>query len=1180
MKSKVQVYKSTCCYCGVGCGVEIIKSPTSSVIEVRGDVTHPVNKGELCSKGITLHYTVNDHKDRLLYPMMRWSKSHELERISWNNAIERAAKVFSSIIDRFGPDAVAFYVSGQCTIEEYYVINKLAKGFIGTNNIDTNSRLCMSSAVAGYKMAFGEDIVPGCYDDLDIADVILVIGANPAWCHPILWRRIEKRKQNNDPFTLIVVDPRRTSSAEIADIHVPINPGTDVIFLNAIGRCLIEQNKIDTSFVTNHTNGFENYKTVVFRRTLEEAGQLCGISKDTILQIANSIGNARGFVSLWAMGLNQSVIGVSKNTALLNLHLLTGQIGRSGAGPFSLTGQPNAMGGREVGGMANLLPHHREITNPEHRQEVARFWGGKEISPRPGYTATELIDAMLDDRVKAVWVICTNPLISMPQLERARSAFRNVRFLIVQDMSTKNQLIPFADLVLPAATWAEKEGTMTNSERRITYLPAVCPPPGEARPDAEIIIDFARAMGFEDAFKYKHMEDVFNEHARLSRGTHVDISGLTYEILKTQRSVQWPFPAKHQLENGTSRLFLDKQFYTPTGKAQFIVLDDFTDIYQPTSEYPFILTTGRVRDQWHTMTRTGKVNKLLMHHSEPYVEIHPQDAAKLKIQNHDLVEIKTPYGQCRLKAQVSTQVKPGNLFVPMHWGNIKEQSAACVNNLTKNIIDPISKEPDFKFNLANITKYQKKQETIVVIGAGAASYAFIKKYRSLNQTDNILVLNKEKNAFYDRPQLPDYLASRHSNFSLQKFDSTEWEELNVTLINDCSIEKIDRIQKLVFDNKGNSYKYEKLLIATGSRARYPSFFPQIDGIFTVRSLEDAQRIKEYLSSCRQVVVIGGGLLGIEIAGALCDIKEVTLLHRTGRLMERQLDILASELLFRELVNRGIKVLLNEEIEHFPAKKLPGTLVLKSGKKVWCDALIVAIGTEPNVTLAQSCNISVNRGIVVNEYLQTSDPDIFAIGECAEFNGNIWGTTLAAEEQGEIAARYLSGDVMACYEGSLFMNILKLNNYDVVSLGQQSLKNNDIPYEEIVFIDKTRGIYKKCVIHNDRLVSAILMGDNSELIQFRELISKKLELGDKRKELLSNTSRKEAPIGKIICSCNNVGEGNIIQITQKYVTLEDVYKITGAGMGCGSCRTEVKKIYQLNLPKTVETGSHISEHKRA
>jgi len=871
------------------------------------------------------------------------------------------------------------------------------------------------------------------------------------------------------------------------------------------------------------------------------------------------------------MGLNQSIIGVSKNTALLNLHLLTGQIGKPGSGPFSLTGQPNAMGGREVGGLANMLPHHRDLANPEHREEVARFWGGKQISPRPGYTATELIDAMLNDQLKAIWVVCTNPLISMPQLNKVKEAFSKVRFLIVQDMSVKNQLIPFADIVLPAATWGEKEGTMTNSERRITYLPAVCPPPGEARPDAEIIVEFAQAMGFTNAFRYKHAEDIFNEHARLSKGTNVDLSGITYEILKTRGSVQWPYPDNGSEPQGTKRLFQDKKFFTPDGKAKFNVLKDTSDTFEPQPNYPFILTTGRIRDQWHTMTRSGKVNKLLTHIAEPYVEIHPTDAARLNIQNHDLVEIKTPAGQCRLKAQITDSVKPGNLFVPMHWGNVKEQQILCANNLTLTNIDPISKEPDFKFNWANIAKYEKKKETIVIVGAGAASYAFIRKYRTVNHTDDIIVLNKEKNAFYDRPQLPEFLSPRFKENSLLKFDPAEWNQLRISLINHCLVEKIDRQKKCIYDNSGNCYKYDKLVIATGSSARYPSNYPHINGIFTVRSLEDAQRIKEFLSHCQQVAVVGGGLLGIEIAGALCEKLEVTLLHRTGRLMERQLDVIASELLFRELVNRGIKVLLNEEIESFPNQDLPGTFMLKSGKKIRCDALIVAIGTEPNVSLAQNCGLQVNRGIVVNEYMQTSDPDIFAIGECAEFMGNIWGTTLAAEEQGEFAARYITGDAMAVYEGSLFMNILKLKGYDTVSLGQQN-SSNEMDLEEVVFLDKARGIYKKCVIHNDRMISAILMGDTTEMMVFREFISKKLELGDKRKELLSYATPKEPPVGRIICSCNNVGEGNIIQVSSKCVTVEDVYKITGAGMGCGSCRMEVKKIYQLNLPKIAEIGA--------
>ncbi|MEB0248761.1 molybdopterin-dependent oxidoreductase, partial [Mucilaginibacter sp. 5B2] len=487
--------KSTCCYCGVGCGVVINKQKNGS-ITLEGDKSHPVNKGMLCSKGLNLHYTVNDKTDRLLYPQMRYSKSMPIQRVSWDDALARTAAVFKTFIQKYGPDSVAFYASGQCLTEEYYVVNKLMKGFIGSNNIDTNSRLCMSSAVAAYKIALGEDSVPVCYDDIELADCFYVTGANPAWCHPILWRRVEAHKAANPGVKIIVVDPRATDTCGIADLHLQLNPGTDITLNHAIGRVLIENGDIDVDFINNHADGFEQYSRLVFERSVAEAAQICGVAEHDIRLAAQYIGQAKGFISMWTMGLNQSTVGVYKNLSLINLNLITGHIGKPGSGPLSLTGQPNAMGGREVGGLANLLPAHRNLANPLHRAEVQKFWGGTEIAAKPGLTATEMFEALNDGRLKAIWIMCTNPLTSLPNVRLAEEALKKAKFVVVQEISNKPETLAYADVILPAAAWAEKEGTMTNSERRISYLEKILDAPGEALPDSEIICRFAQKMGY------------------------------------------------------------------------------------------------------------------------------------------------------------------------------------------------------------------------------------------------------------------------------------------------------------------------------------------------------------------------------------------------------------------------------------------------------------------------------------------------------------------------------------------------------------------------------------------------------------------------------------------------------------------------------------------------------------
>ena len=624
--------KTTCSYCGVGCGI-IVKKDINNKVFVEGDKDHPVNKGMLCSKGMNLHYVANDVSDRILYPEMRWSRSHPRERVSWDTALDRAASVFKSIIQKHGPDSVAFYVSGQSLTEEYYIANKLTKGFLGTNNIDTNSRLCMSSAVVGYKKTFGEDSVPISYADIELADCFLITGANPAWCHPILFRRIEKHKEKNPNVKIIVIDPRKTDSAKFADLHLQLTPGTDVVLHNAIGRRLYKMGLIDEDFIKKHTQGFQEYKKIILGTNLKKASKICGVPEDDIEKAAEIIGLSKGFISMWAMGLNQSVIGTDKNTSLLNLSLITGQVGKPGAGPFSLTGQPNAMGGREVGGMANLLAVHKDLQNEEHRREVAQFWGVDKISPKPGLTATEMFDALESGKLKAVWIACTNPLVSMPNSHRIEKAMANSKFVVVQEISHKSDTLQYADLILPAAAWLEKEGTMTNSERRISYLPKEIEAPGEARPDVEIFCDFAQRMGFR-GFNYNGAEEIYDEYASMTKGTNIDVSFLNYDRLKNEGTFQWP--VNEYRHPGTPRLFEDKKFYTPSQKAIFNIPSTIENTSVKTNlEFPLILTTGRVRDQWHTMTKTGKVSRLKTHYPKPVLEINPVDAFINNIKDGD-----------------------------------------------------------------------------------------------------------------------------------------------------------------------------------------------------------------------------------------------------------------------------------------------------------------------------------------------------------------------------------------------------------------------------------------------------------------------------------------------------------------------------------------------------------------
>ncbi|MFP5040669.1 molybdopterin-dependent oxidoreductase [Parasediminibacterium sp. JCM 36343] len=1153
-----QSFKSTCCYCGVGCGIVVHKDKQGK-LQVEGDKDHPVNKGMLCSKGMNLHYTVMDTSDRLLYPEMRYGKNAIRQRVSWDTALDRTVAVFKTLIEKYGPDSVAFYASGQCLTEEYYVLNKLMKGFIGSNNIDTNSRLCMSSAVVGYKMSLGEDCVPNSYDDLELADCLFVAGANPAWCHPILWRRVEAARAANPNMKIIVSDPRKTQTCAMADVHLQLNPGTDVTLHHAIGRVLIEDGNTDSDFIANHTEGFEKYKATVMQKTVEEAAIICGISSAHIRLAAQYVGAAKGFMTLWTMGLNQSVIGVNKNLSLINLNLITGQIGKPGSGPFSLTGQPNAMGGREVGGLSNLLPAHRDLAKAEDRAFVENFWGSKKIDPKPGLTATEMFEALNDGRLKAIWIVATNPLVSLPDVHMAEEGLKKAKFVVVQDISNTAETLKYADVVLPAATWAEKEGTMTNAERRISYLRKMVDAPGEALADAEIITRFANKMGY-DGFGFKTFGDIYAEHCALTEGTNADISGLSYDILEEKQSVQWPYP-KGEKGSGTKRLFTDHVFHTPSKKAIIHSFDDSNQSEPLTEGLPLVLTTGRIRDQWHTMSKTGKVNKLNQHISQSFLEINPEDAAKRDIKDGDLVEITNLRGNVRVKAKCTSDIKEGVVFLPMHWGKVLNSDLNRANNLTNNLVDPKSKEPDFKFSAVQVALYKKPKQKIVIIGAGAGAHGFVKSYRELNTQDEIVVFSKEDAPFYNRVMLPDYISGTQAWEQLVKMKAEEEYTFDITLHRGTSIETIDKTNKIVADSKGITHTYDILILSTGSRPTMLRDTPKLKGIFSMRSRVDADNFKAHINPANgKVVVVGGGLLGIELAASLREMGvAVVLIQRSSKLMDRQLDGLGSQLLDEAIRDVGIEIYYNDEIERFLGTGALEGIRLKSGVTINCQAIVCAIGTTPNIELARASGIECKRGVIVNEYLETNDSSIFAIGEIAEFKGMLYGITAAAEQQAAIVAKFISGDIAQYYKGSLLMNILKMPGTTLCSLGMAEAPN-DPAYEEVVFIDKAKRYYKKCIIHNDRLVGAILIGDKSEFLEFKELIEKKIELSDKRLSLLRSGSKAEPVLGKLVCSCGNIGEGNIVnKIKAGCTDFDELCKASGAGQGCGSCKPEVKAL---------------------
>ena len=677
--------KTTCPYCGVGCGV-LATNHGDGTVSVTGDPDHPANFGKLCGKGLALAETLVP-QGRLTMPMTYGKQT------SWGETIALVAEKFTKAICDHGPDSVAFYVSGQLLTEDYYVANKLMKGFIGSANIDTNSRLCMASAVAGHRRAFGADIVPCNYEDLEASDLVVLVGSNLAWCHPILFQRLQTAREKRG-IKLVVIDPRRTPNAEGADLFLSIAPGSDVALFNGLLRQLYLRGEIDSAFVFAHTAGLSGALLASREWTIERVAVITGLAQKDVEAFYVLFAEHVKTVTAFSMGVNQSTSGTDKVNAIINCHLLTGRIGKRGAGPFSITGQPNAMGGREVGGMANMLAAQMDIANLDHRNAVQKFWSSPRMAEKPGPKAVDLFKAVGEGKIKAVWIMGTNPAVSLPDSLNVAAALNRCDFVVASDIVEQTETNQYADVLLPAQGWGEKNGTVTNSERRISRQRSFIVPLGEARADWKIICDVAVAMGF-DGFDYAGPSEIFAEHVALTQvennGTRLfdltDWSAVDYEALDPQ---QW----------GGKRPFADGQFQTHDGRARFVpTLFKATEII----ESKFTLNTGRIRDQWHTMTRTGLVPKLFSHRAEPYIELSPEDAKVLDLKSADLVEISGTASKSIVRVLISSTIQNGQGFQPMHW-NSAFASHGLANANTAPNVDPISGQPALKSSTVTIAK--------------------------------------------------------------------------------------------------------------------------------------------------------------------------------------------------------------------------------------------------------------------------------------------------------------------------------------------------------------------------------------------------------------------------------------------------------------------------------------------
>jgi ferredoxin-nitrate reductase len=1150
---------------------------------VKGDPIHPVNHGRTCRKPLELASAVYA-ADRATMPLMRDRRDVRFREAGWDEAIGSIAGRLAAIVAEHGPDAVGFYISGQLLTEDYYAVNKLAKGFIGTNNVDSNSRLCMSSAVAGYSGAFGYDGPPASYEDIGCSDCLLLLGTNTAACHPIVWSRIRERRAEG--ACVICVDPRETQTARESTLHLPVRPGTDLALLNAMLNVIEREGMVDEAFLARSTSGWEETLATAREWPARRAAEICGVGAEAIVEAARRFGAGPRSMALWSMGANQSRVGTLKNRALINLCLATGQIGRPGAGPLSLTGQPNAMGGRETGGLAHLLPGYRRVDDAEDRAALEGHWGltgsGRCISARPGLAALDLFEGLRAGRVKAVWIVATNPAVSLPHSARAREALAAAELVVVQDAHHPTETSTLADAVLPAAAWPEKQGTMTNSERRIGLVRKLVEPPAEALPDWRIFARLAAALGHGEDFAWAGPDEVFAEFAACTAGRPCDMSGVDHERLLIEGSVQWPCPDRHS--EGTARLYETGRFPTEDGRARLVPTPQEEPAERPDGRFPLTLSTGRVAEHWHTMSRTGKSARLRRAAPEPLLEVSAADAARFGLRDGAKARIVSRRGESVMRVKIAPGMKEGVVFAPFHWGaRYAPAGGGQANNATNPVVDPVSKQPELKAAAVRVEPVAEATAAaravpglrVLVIGAGMAAMECVDEVTRRRPPGSVAVtmLGEEPGTPYNRMQLSRLLADEVDAAGLELHPRAWFERHEVELLDGRRAVEVDPERRSVLDEAGRTHEYDALVLATGSR----SFVPPLPGaddpaVLGFRTAADVAAIEAAAVGIDGAAVIGGGLLGLEAAAGLRRKGlRVTVLELAPHLMPQQLDPRGGEMLAAALRGLGIESHCGVSARECTS----AGVVLADGTTVAADLTVIAAGVRAETSLAAAAGIETGRGILVDDEMRTSAPSVWAIGECAEHRGVVHGLWAPVGAQARAAGAAIAGDVGA------FHPEVAATNLTIAGIKLFAGGDPRATGDELIWIDGRRGVYRRLVLDGYRLAAATLLGD---VAGAREL-SALLRSGEPVPEQLLGPpgAAVETPPRspeELVCSCNAVSVGEI----EKAIaaggarSAAEVGRATRAGTGCGSCLADIEGM--LGAHDSSIRNSAEAEAKRA